>query len=202
MRQKISVILPVHNTEKELVALACDCLEMASDVKADCEIVIIDDASTDTTHDIAESLSLEYPQIKIVAQWQNHGLENAIIKGLQRATGNLLYVYYMSSGHAISQIPFFYDAMSFADVILGRFVGGKTDFVGMGMFKRQVVQTLGNRIVDPEATIGLFKEKQVRYLELRYEKPDDRHDDEFNMNRFNEPTYQGRLRSRPATFIS
>ena len=202
MKQKISVILPVHNIEKQLVALACDCLEMAGDVKADCEIVIIDDASTDTTHDIAESLSLEYPQIKVVAQWQNRGLERAIAKGLQQTTGNLLYIYYVSSGHVVPQIPFFYDAMSFADAVLGRFVKENSDFVGMGMFKRHIVQTLGNRIADSEKTVTLLKEKRVRYLELRYEKPDGQRDDEFNLNQFNRPTYQARHESRPATFTS
>ena len=55
MRHKISVILPIHNVEKELASTVQDCFETVGDVGADCEIIIIDDASTDNTKNIIDS---------------------------------------------------------------------------------------------------------------------------------------------------
>jgi Glycosyltransferases involved in cell wall biogenesis len=199
MKSKISVIIPLHNVEKELAALAIDCLEMAGDMASGCEIILVDDASSDATCDIAENLSLEYPQIKVLSQWQSGGTAAAVLKGLQQADGNLLYVYYVSSGHAFPQISLYYEAMSFTDAVLGYFANDTKRFLGMAMFKRRIFQTLGDRVTHPEELVSLMKKSQIRYLELRYEAESELSSD--NAHQIKKPVFGGRV-SRPATFTS
>ena len=169
MKAKISVILPTHNAEKELALLVHDCFETIGDINAESEIVIIDNASTDATRDYAENLSLEFPQVKIVSQWHALGIEKSIQNGIRQATGDMLYIYYTLSGYAFPQIAFFHEAMTFTDVVLGRFVDRNDSYVGMAMFKRQVVKMLGDAIAFPEEAVVEMKAKNMRYLELRYE---------------------------------
>ncbi len=169
VKQKISVILPVHNAEKELVSLVNDCFETTGDIKAECEIVIIDDASTDASGDIAENLSLEYPQIKVVSQWRSLGIQKSILNGLRQANGDLLYIYYMQSGYQFPQISFFFEAMTFTDVVLGRFLNHEDGFVGMAMLKKQTLPLLGNMVAFPEEAVSLMSKNSIRFLELRYD---------------------------------
>ena len=170
MKPKISVILPVHNAEKELPLLVHDCFETICDINAECEIVIIDNASTDATGDLVETLSLEFPQVKVLSQWHALGIEKSILNGIQQAEGDFLYVYYMLSGYVFPQISFFCEAMSFTDTVLGRFLDKQgNSFVGMAMFKRQTANTLRDAVAYPEEAIVEMQAKNIRYLELRYE---------------------------------
>ena len=169
MKLKISVIVPIHNAEKELVPLVNDCFEATGDLKAECEIVLIDDASTDASRDIAENLSLEFPQIKVISQSYSQGLEKSILNGLRQVEGNLLYIYYAMSGFMFPQITFFYEAMPFTDVVLGRFIGQDESYVGMAMLKRQTIAILRNTVANPEEAISMMDRNNIRYLELRYE---------------------------------
>ena len=170
MKPKISVILPIHNAEKELPLLVHDCFETICDINTECEIVIIDNASTDATGDFAETLSLEFPQVRVLSQWHALGIEESILNGIQQATGDFLYVYYMLSGYVFPQISFFYEAMPFTDAVLGRFLNKQGDsFVGMAMFKRQIVNALQDAIAYPEEAVAEMQAKSIRYLELRYE---------------------------------
>lgn len=169
MKAKISVILPVHNAEKELSTLVHDCFETVGDIKAECEIVVIDNASTDATGDDAENLALEFPQVKVVSQWHTLGIEKSILNGIQQATGDILYIYYTLSGYVFPQISFFYEAMPFTDAVLGRFVGPDESYIGMAMFKRQTAKMLKDAVAYPEEAITIMTAKNMRYLELRYE---------------------------------
>ena len=170
MKPKISVILPIHNAEKELPLLVHDCFETICDSNTECEIVIVDNASTDATGDFAETLSLEFPQVKVLSQWHALGVEESILKGIQQATGDFLYVYYMLSGYVFPQISFFYEAMSFTDAVLGRFLNKQGDsFVGMAMFKRQTVNVLQDAVAYPEESVAEMQAKNIRFFELRYE---------------------------------
>lgn len=170
VKQKISIILPIHNAEKELTPLVHDCFETVGDVKAECEIIIIDNASTDATAETAESLSLEFPQVKLVSQRHAMpGIEKSVLQGVQRADGDMLYIYYMLSGYVFPQISFYYEAMPFTDVVLGRFLGEEESFVGMAMYKRKAVNALADAIAYPDEAVAVMQAKDMRYLELRYE---------------------------------
>lgn len=169
VKLKISVILPVHNAEQELVSFVNDCFETTGDIRAECEIVLIDDASTDASRDIAENLSLEYPQIKVLAHSYVQGVQQSILNGLRQTDGNLIYIHYITCGFMFPQITLFYDAMPFTDAVLGRFLDQKDGYVGLAMMKRQTIAILGNAAANPEEAVSVMKRNGIRYLELRYE---------------------------------
>lgn len=88
---KISVIIPVYNTE-EYVAQAVE--SIMQQTLEDIEIILINDGSTDNSLEIMEGLAREDHRINILSQ-ENQGQSVARNHGVQYASGT--YLYFMDS---------------------------------------------------------------------------------------------------------
>ena len=83
---KISVIVPVYNSEKYLV----ECLESILDQTwKNLEIIVIDDGSTDCSGKICDDFALRDERIKVIHQ-DNHGVSYSRNVGLKNSTGELI----------------------------------------------------------------------------------------------------------------
>jgi GT2 family glycosyltransferase len=81
---RISVVVPVH----ENVALTRRCLELVlADLPPDCEVVVVDDASTDETPELLGSFG---ERIQALRMEQNVGFARACNEGAAAAGGELL----------------------------------------------------------------------------------------------------------------
>jgi len=88
---KVSVIIPVYNTEKYINDSV---LAIQNQTLRDIEIIVVDDGSTDRSIGLIENLAAKDERIKLFTQ-ANHGQSVARNAGLDRATGD--YVYFMDS---------------------------------------------------------------------------------------------------------
>ena len=83
---KVSVIIPVYNTEKYLR----ECLDsICAQTYHGLEIILIDDGSTDESGDICEEWSRKDNRIRVFHQ-QNAGVSSARNAGLEVCTGDLI----------------------------------------------------------------------------------------------------------------
>jgi glycosyltransferase involved in cell wall biosynthesis len=83
---KISVIVPVYNTEKYL----SKCLNyLLNKTLAEMEIVVVNDGSTDGSQKIIDDFSAKFPQIKSF-QKPNGGLSDARNFGIEKANGEFI----------------------------------------------------------------------------------------------------------------
>ncbi len=83
---KISFIIPVYNCKAYLPA----CVDSIRTVNAEnCEILLIDDGSTDGSGAVCDELAERIPEIRVVHQ-SNSGASAARNRGLQEARGELL----------------------------------------------------------------------------------------------------------------
>lgn len=83
MEKVLSIIIPAYNAENELQ----QCVEsLLKTSKKNFEIIIVNDGSKDTTHEICKNLSLEYGNIIYIEQ-KNKGVSAARNKGLQHVKG-------------------------------------------------------------------------------------------------------------------
>lgn len=102
---KISVIVPVHNTEKYLKKSIDSLINQTLD---DIEIILIDDASTDNSLEIMKAYQRLHPKkIKIITSKENIGPAGARNLGLEIATGR--YIGFLDSDDYVS--PTMYDKM-------------------------------------------------------------------------------------------
>lgn len=84
---KISVIIPVYNVEQYLR----ECLDsVVNQTLKDIEIICVNDGSTDNSLQILEEYAQKDNRIKIINK-ENRGLASARNKGLEYATGDLIY---------------------------------------------------------------------------------------------------------------
>ena len=88
---KVSVIIPVYNTEK-YVRQAVESIRRQT--LKDIEIIIVNDGSTDGSMTILEELTAQDERIKLFSQ-ENQGLSVTRNVGLSHSTGE--YVYFMDS---------------------------------------------------------------------------------------------------------
>ena len=84
MRSEISVVIPLYNKENEIAATLRSVLSQSY---APCEVVIIDDGSTDNSAE--EVLRFESPLIRLVRQ-QNAGVAAARNRGAELARGEYI----------------------------------------------------------------------------------------------------------------
>lgn len=74
MDQVLTVVLPVHNRERQLRSSVLDILDLVPVLSQPLEIVIVDDASTDDTYETACELARMYPQVAVLRQPLRQGI--------------------------------------------------------------------------------------------------------------------------------
>lgn len=83
----LSVIIPVHNVESYLQP----CLEsILTQSASDVEVIVVDDASTDSSLSVAERMTEEYPRLRTLSLPDNVGLGMARNAGIDAASGAYL----------------------------------------------------------------------------------------------------------------
>ena len=118
---KLSIIIPVFNTEPYLFRCLSSCL--SQDIpETDYEIVVVNDGSTDGSLAIAERIASSHPSIRIISQ-ENGGLSRARNAGLSAAEGE--YVWFVDSDD--------YIARNCLETLLGKCEREDLDVLGMGM---------------------------------------------------------------------
>ena len=94
---KVSVVIPVYNTEKYVAATLHSIMEQ--DLK-DIEVIVVDDGSTDNSYTILKTISIQDNRIRLLQQ-RNQGQGAARNLGMKYATGE--YIYFMDSDDLLSR---------------------------------------------------------------------------------------------------
>lgn len=84
----LSVVIPVYN-ERDTIR---EIIKRVSEVEINKEIIVVDDFSTDGTREILDSLSKDYPEIKILYHQNNQGKGAALRTGFSHAQGDIVVV--------------------------------------------------------------------------------------------------------------
>ena len=170
---KISIVYPMYNEEDNIhraVAMAQRELGLAAD--GDYEIVIVNDASTDRTGQIAEELAAADPRIKPVHHPVNRKLGGSIRTGLANSTGDIIV--YMDAdipcdlAHVHEALPKFQQA----DVVVG-YRTNRHEGVLRWLYTRTynflVHVFLKVAVRDVNCPFKLFKRQVVEAMDLRSE---------------------------------
>ena len=119
--RKLSVFFPMWNEQDYIVRAVdaareeCDDLIASGDI-ADYEVIVVDDASTDRTGEIAADLAARDPRVKVVTHTENRKLGGSMKSGFEAATGDLvLYTdadlpFDMHDVHKAMRLLRYYDA--------------------------------------------------------------------------------------------
>ncbi|MFN6463310.1 MAG: glycosyltransferase [Nostoc sp. DedVER02] len=89
----LSLVIPTYKERdniQNVVSILTQLLDES--IPGKYELIVVDDDSPDRTWEIAQSLTDEYPQLRVMRRQQERGLSSAVIRGWQAATGSVLGV--------------------------------------------------------------------------------------------------------------
>lgn len=85
-----SVVIPVYNVEKYIKECLDSIIPQAKECREGCEIILVDDGSTDSSGEICDQYEKSYPQLIKVFHKQNEGLLLTRRYGYKRSVGDYI----------------------------------------------------------------------------------------------------------------
>lgn len=89
----MSLLLPVCNAQGGLESQLERVLEILPELTDRFDVVIVDDGSTDDTHEVARDLARRYPQVEVVRHPTVRGMDQAIKSGIAKAQTDVVLVH-------------------------------------------------------------------------------------------------------------
>ena len=120
MERSLSVLLPIRNAQSTLAGSVGELLDVLPDLTKRFEVLIIDDGSNDATIEVADELAAAYPQVRVIRHGERRGRVAAILTGLQRSHGDVVFLQDEGCGLATDDIGRLWRAMDEHELVLGR----------------------------------------------------------------------------------
>jgi glycosyltransferase involved in cell wall biosynthesis len=121
--KKISIIMPAYNEADRIVESLKETMKTFDDFKADYEIIVVDDGSTDQTYEKTKKFVQEISNSKIIVKRNraNFGKGRALYKGFRYATGDFIIFLDADMDLHPGQIDTFFDLMELtdSDIVIG-----------------------------------------------------------------------------------
>ena len=92
LNDSLSILIPIHNAQSTLAGDIAKLLEVASELTANFDVLILDDASTDGTEEVAWELTTRFAQVAYVRYPERRGLVSALRAGLSETQGEFVVV--------------------------------------------------------------------------------------------------------------
>lgn len=83
----ISVVMPAYNAQATIAQAIRSVLGQTMGI---CELIVVDDASTDKTAEVVAAFAAEHPRVKVVANKENSGVARSRNRGVEAAYGDLV----------------------------------------------------------------------------------------------------------------
>lgn len=156
MQKTISIIVPVHNEEKNVPLINEELLHVFSTLPYGYEIIYVNDGSKDSSQQVIDGLTNTNEKIKSIEFSRNFGKESATSAGLQYSTGDAVIVIDADLQHPTSLITQFIERWeNGADVVIGLRTKTKGGF-GLkslcSFFYYKVINTISETPIVPGAT--------------------------------------------------
>lgn len=166
-RAEISIIVPAFNEERNIPLLIEKTEKMIENAKLDCELIIVDDGSTDGTYNEASKYQKRYNFIKVLKHRKNRGITDALISGFGVAEGDIYLFFPADLQYDPEDIPKLIEPIyDGADIVTGwkkgryerRFISNVYNALSRWLFKVPVHDL---------NSVKAFKKEVVENLPLR-----------------------------------
>lgn len=171
----ISVVIPAYNEEKRIkgsLSETCTCLENSG---MNYEIIVVDDGSSDGTSRLLESVSTDFPKMRLVRYEKNRGKGHALRTGVLVTKGERVLVMDADLSTPIEELPKLMAHLSDGgfEIAIGSRALALSDIIRKQPWWRREMGKTFNRIVkvlvigdfrDTQCGFKLFKGKVAREL--------------------------------------
>ena len=115
---QISVVIPVHNQERQISALLTKIKQILNSTLQRYEIVVVNDGSYDNTLQILQREELIDPCIKIISYMPNRGKGHAVKTGVMQASGSIVIFVDGDFDISHSKIKEYIDELKNCDLVI------------------------------------------------------------------------------------
>jgi dolichyl-phosphate beta-glucosyltransferase len=140
----LSIVLPCLNEADRLPGTLAAYLAHFSPARAEVELVVVDDGSTDGTTAIADQIAAADPRVRVVRTTRNHGKGYAVRTGITAAQGGLVVFTDADGSYGPEQLERVVAALGRAPVAIGARLG---DQAGAGPPLRRLASLVFNRVM-------------------------------------------------------
>lgn len=135
---EISIILPCLNEEESLDNCLDRIKEVISKNKLNCEVILVNNGSTDKSREIAERQKESFPEL-IILNEPNQGYGSAYLAGLTAARGSYFFMADVDNTYEFNEIPNFVNKLKEGfDLVLGNRFKQKMDSGAMPWLHRKI----------------------------------------------------------------
>ena len=117
-RPTLSVVIPVYNEEAEIERVLGDVRRALEEHVADWEVLVVDNASSDRTRELAAPL-LDGRRMRLITNDANRGKGFSIRRGMLDVTGELRLMCDADCERTLESLPRMLEAARDADVVVG-----------------------------------------------------------------------------------
>ena len=103
--RRITVVIPVYNSEASLRELCCGLLQVLPSVAESYEVILVNDCSRDRSWEVISELAVTVPCVKGINLMRNYGQHNALLCGIRAAHGDLIVTMDDDLQHPPEEIP-------------------------------------------------------------------------------------------------
>ena len=114
----LSILVPALNEERRIADSVGEALKAADQLDIRCEVIVVDDGSTDRTSQVALRLAERDPRIRLVSNARNLGLGGAYKEGLAVARGTYITWVPGDASHPADGLLSAYRSIGQADIII------------------------------------------------------------------------------------
>lgn len=172
MLSSLSFVLPMYNEKGNIERMAQETLDAGRRLAHDFEIIIVDDASTDGSGEIADALAKKHPEVRVIHHSVNRRLGGALRSGFAAASRE--YVLYVDSDLPIDMKEADGAVMLIdnADMVIGyrtsRAEGAKRAVMSWA-YNRLIRLVFGLRVRDVNFAFKLFRREVLDHITLESE---------------------------------
>ena len=137
----LSVVIPAYNEERSIEGAVRAAVTGLRDMVGRFEILLIDDCSTDRTGALAEALSREFPEVRVVRNPVNLRQGGSLKRGFGMASMELVTHNAVDAPFDFADLPRLLQHFPQADVV----VASRTDYPGVTELRK--LMSLANRLL-------------------------------------------------------
>jgi glycosyltransferase involved in cell wall biosynthesis len=170
-RIEISIVIPVFNEAENLPELYRELRRACSGLKRSCEIIFIDDGSTDGSFEILKEVQAGDPRVKVIRFRKNFGQTAAITAGFDYAKGEVIVTLDADLQNDPNDIGALLEKMDAGfDIVSGWRKNRKDRFLSRRLpsilANGLISRTTGVKIHDFGCTLKAFRKEVVKNISL------------------------------------
>jgi glycosyltransferase involved in cell wall biosynthesis len=166
-----SIVVPIYNEEENINDLYGQIRQTVDKMRETCEIIFVDDGSTDRSYEALEKIYLSDKRVKIIRFRKNFGQTSAMVAGFDKARGEIIVSMDADLQNSPSDIPKLLSKIKEGyDIVSGWRKDRKdkllTRKIPSQMANRLISYITGVKLHDYGCTLKAFRNEVIKNINL------------------------------------